>query len=947
MEFRVLGPLEVWSENSRIVLPSSRHQRVLAALLLSPNSVVPLPKLVEVLWEQRPPATATKQVQNCVSALRERLGGAGNGLIATDGPGYRIALAEDQLDLLRFQHGVATAGGLATAGRLSESVIELRAALRLWRGPALDGLGASALASRTARLDEQRITAIEQCVERQLVLGQHREVVDELAELVVDHPLREGPQRLLMLALYRCGRKAEALAVFRRLRTRLADELGVDPGVEVRELHEGILRADSALAAPARDAAQPAAPESVPTMEPAVEPIPDDPDLLRIDRAEHELAVAIIRQWTAEAEMRSLNRPEPVHVRWSSTGRPVAAVASAVLGENGIDCRSERLSLRGDLTDVVARFRELPARQLVVLGEPGAGKTVLAILLTIGLLRDPVAGSPTPVLLPLASWNPHREHLHRWLTRTLLEEYPGLANTAAYGPDVAARLVAERRVLPVLDGLDETPPGLHAAAIDALDQAVAGGGPLVVTCRSVEYESAVRDAGAILTKAAVIEIEPVELDDAIAFLTARKRIGDRRWEPVVDHLRRHPAGALAQALSTPLMVDLARTAYTSPATDPAELRDTALFPDRGAIEEHLLDAYLPAVYPHRPPPPGPRGRSTQPRRYDPQQAQQWLTFLAAQLHSMGIRELAWWRLSRAVPLSARSILSGLPPAALFAITGWLAGGARIGLVYGLSFALAGCAAHAFGTPPEPMRVELRFRGITPRFVGRFAIGVTSGVALGLAWSLAVEFVILLAVVFGLSVGLHVLLDAPVDAKRVSSPSVVLKQDRLAALLFSLSFAVSLGLFYAVAFAFTREVRTVVVWDGTFELVTALAAGLASALLGRFLNGRVGSLAYGLAGTAIGGLVFPRAATVEAALVAGIVFGLAVGLAVCLSRAWGVFCLSRIWLAARGRTPLQLMSFLDDARRRGVLRQVGAVYQVRHARLQDNLATRSARPVSAP
>jgi hypothetical protein len=125
---------------------------------------------------------------------------------------------------------------------------------------------------------------------------------------------------------------------------------------------------------------------------------------------------------------------------------------------------------------------------LVVLGEPGAGKTVLAMLFTLGLLADPEPNEPIPVLLPLSSWNPQREHLHTWLANKLLDDYPGLANTASYGPRAATRLIVGGRVLPVLDGLDETPPELHAAAINALDRAIAGGRPLMVTCRSTEYE---------------------------------------------------------------------------------------------------------------------------------------------------------------------------------------------------------------------------------------------------------------------------------------------------------------------------------------------------------------------------------------------------------------------------------------------------------------------------
>jgi DNA-binding SARP family transcriptional activator len=984
MDFRVLGTLEVWSDDARVALPSQRHQRVLAALLITPNAVVSLPRLVDALWEERPPATATKQVQNCVSALRERLGGAGGDLISTEPPGYRMTVAEDQLDSLRFHRGLATARRLAAEGRPAEAVAASRAALRLWRGPALAGLGTAPLTSRAALLDEQRLDAIEECVDWRLALGEHREVVDELAELVVEHPLRERPNGQLMLALFRGGRQADALKAFQQLRLRLADELGIDPGADLLDLHERILRGDGGLT-PSAAAGRPRAPE-LPVRAEGAEP-PRAPELpvgtgalgasggaarrasaerpaaagrvvpaatpeQRLDTAAEELGAAIARQWTTEAELRSLHRPEPVHVTWSSTGRPVAAVATAVLGadahadgdpdaaDNGDANRSERMALRGDLTDVVGKFRQLPCRQLAVLGEPGAGKTVLAIQLALGLLRDRAQGEPVPVLLPLASWNPDREHLYGWLARRLVEEYPGLANSAVYGRDAATRLVAEGRVFPVLDGLDETPPGLHAAAIDALDQAVADGRPLVVTCRTVEYEQAVRAAGGILARAAVVEIEPVGLDDAIAFLTARKRLGDHRWQPVVDHLRRDPGGAFAQALGTPLMVDLARTAYTHPATDPAELRDPVRFPDRRAIEEHLLAAYLPAVYAQRPPPPpASYSRAAPSPRYEPEQAGNWLAFLARHLHRAGTHELAWWQLDRAVPRLATGLLLGLPPGLLFGLAGLLAAGPWIGLVYGLSFALAGCVAHGIGSRPGPLRVELRFQGTAARFLGRFAIGVGIGVGLGLGWSLAAPVVAVLALVFGVGIGLHVWLDTPADVNRVSSPANVLRQDRVAAALFTLSLALSLGLFYGMAFAFTRQVRFVTVAGGRFDLVLALAGGCAAALMGRYLLGRTGSVAYGLAGVAVGGLVFPRSDSLAAGIAVGLVFGLAVGLAVCLSRAWGAFGLNRIWLAARGATPLQLMRFLDDAHRRGVLRQVGAVYEFRHARLQDSLAAR--------
>ncbi|MCU1666164.1 MAG: hypothetical protein JWR58_6229 [Pseudonocardia sp.] len=932
LEFRVLGTLEVTSDGSRLSLPSTRHQRVVAALLLAPNSVVPLSKLVEAVWFDEPPATAVKQVQNCVSVLRERLAGGGP-VILTDGPGYRIAVSEDQLDLLRFHRGLSDARTFAAEGRLADAVREARAALGLWRGSVLDGLCIPVLTNRVTLLNEQRLGAIEQCVDWQFELGEHRDVAAELMELVAEHPLREKLHGQLMLALNRGGRQADALKVFHDLRTRLVDELGIDPGSEVLRLHERVLagepQAPRTVSGPSAAAAGAGA--AVP-----VAGLRDD----RLDRAVRELASAISRQWTVEVEMRSLNRPEPVPLRWSSTGRQVAAVASAVLGDGRDGARPDRLSLSGGLGDVVGQFRQLPTRQLVVLGEPGAGKSVLAILLTLGLLAEPLPAEPIPVLLPLASWNPHREHLHRWLARRLVEEYPALANRSAYGRDAATRLVLEGRVVPVLDGLDEMPPALHAAAIDALDQAVAGGRPLVVTCRSTDYELAVNQAGSMLARAAVVEIEPVEVDDAIAFLTARRRLGETRWQPVVDHLRRNPAGVLAQALRTPLMVDLARTAYAHPGSNPVDLCDTTRFPDRGTIEGHLLDAYLPAVYRQAPAPPAQDDRPTAARSYDPNQAERWLTFLAQHTHRLPAGDLAWWQLDKAVPRLVSSLYLGLPAAVLFAVAGWLAGGPAIGMIYGLSFAAAGCLSHAFGRRSGPLRVEFRIRGTTVRFLRRFAVGVVIAVSLGLGWSLSVGVVILLAMVFGLAVGAHVWVGTPVDARLVSSPASVLRNDRVAALSFSLSMLVSLGLFYGMAFAFTRETRFIEVLGGRFDLVLVLAGGLASALLGRFLTRNTGSVAYGLAGAVVGGLVFPRATNPTTAIAVGTVFGLAVGLTACLARAWGAAVLSRVWLASRGHTPLRLMRFLDDAHRRGVLRQVGAVYQFRHLRLEERLTVRS-------
>lgn len=655
-------------------------------------------------------------------------------------------------------------------------------------------------------------------------------------------------------------------------------------------------------------------------------------DSPQLDRAMRELAVAVRHQWEVEAEIRHLHRPRPMVVTWAPTGRPVTTHAPVTDGSAG---------LHGDLTTIVGDFRAVSATQLVVLGEPGAGKTVAAILLTLGLLADPRPSEPVPVLLPLASWNPREQHLHTWLSRKLVQNYPGLASSTAYGRDAAARLVAEHRVMPVLDGLDEMPAERRVAAIDALDRLAARGGPLVVTCRAVEYEHAVRQGGAILTHAAVVELEPVQLEAVIAYHTDCEPVASARWQPVVDHLRRDPTGPLAQALCTPLMVDLARTAYRDPARDPAELCDVTRFTDRAQYEDHLLDEYLPAVYSPWPAPPDRCPPAKRPR-YDPRQARQWLTFLADHLRRTQTQDIAWWRIDRTMSRAVAGLIFSIVPAALFAVAGWRAGGPAIGLVYGIAFGLGGWVAHRLGRRPGPRRVELRFTGTSTRFLVRSAIGATVGTGLGLSWSVPPGMVALLAIVFALSVGTHAWFDTPADAAGVTSPRSVLRNDLVAGLWFTASFSLAVSVFYYTAFVYTEEGRFIVLFQGSFDLVTALAAGTAAAMLGRYLLGTIGSVAYGSAGLVVGGLVFSRASEVSTAITASVSIGVAVGIAVYLTRASGAFAAGRLWLAARRHLPLRTMRFLDDAHRRGLLRQVGPVYQFRHARLAERLAAHHSR-----
>jgi DNA-binding SARP family transcriptional activator len=256
-EFRILGPLEAWVGRERQQLGGPRQERVLAVLLLEANRVVPLYRLVDAAWGEDPPNTAPHQVRKMVADLRRRLPGPAS-LIVTDGPGYRMVVGDDQLDLRMFEVRLARAREAEAAGLLSNTVTQLQAALALWRGPALAGLASPLIRSAAEALDERRMTALEHLLDLRLTSGEARELVGDLRTLVAEYPLREELRGQLMLALYRSGRQAEALQSYDEGRRLLADELGIDPGPGLARRYEEILRNDPDLHLPASPA-EPAA----------------------------------------------------------------------------------------------------------------------------------------------------------------------------------------------------------------------------------------------------------------------------------------------------------------------------------------------------------------------------------------------------------------------------------------------------------------------------------------------------------------------------------------------------------------------------------------------------------------------------------------------------------------------------------------------------------------
>ncbi|MEW2301482.1 BTAD domain-containing putative transcriptional regulator [Streptomyces sp. NPDC006655] len=250
IRFRILGSLECWDGDERVHVGGPVNERVLVTLLLEPQRVLPVHRLIEAVWDQDAPATAAHQVRKAVAELRQRIPD-GRTLIATDGPGYRASVTLEQLDLLQFTDALQRARDHVAAGRTTEATALLRKALTLWRGPVLSGSGGAVLDAASASLEERRTTAVEQLFELRLEAGESAALIAEIREAIRDNPLREPLRGHLMLALYRSGRQAEALEEYGTIRAVLDEELGIQPGTSLRDLHQAILRNDPSLNGPA------------------------------------------------------------------------------------------------------------------------------------------------------------------------------------------------------------------------------------------------------------------------------------------------------------------------------------------------------------------------------------------------------------------------------------------------------------------------------------------------------------------------------------------------------------------------------------------------------------------------------------------------------------------------------------------------------------------------
>ncbi|MBE1530495.1 AfsR/SARP family transcriptional regulator [Actinomadura algeriensis] len=251
MHFKTLGTLEA-SDGHTMLTPSAPKQRsVLCLLLTTPNEVVSTGAFFEELWDNDPPASAQTTLQTYVYQLRKRFGAgdpvwAAENMLVTRHGGYTLLTPEDGIDVTRFETLVAAGRSALDGGRLELASRTLRAALALWRGPALvDVTAGPRLETHRVRLEEARIHAIKMKIKAEMTMGNQQQVVGELRELVATYPLNEWFHHQLMLALSRTGRRQEALEVYHNLRRVLIDELGIEPNYDMRDLQQGILCADA------------------------------------------------------------------------------------------------------------------------------------------------------------------------------------------------------------------------------------------------------------------------------------------------------------------------------------------------------------------------------------------------------------------------------------------------------------------------------------------------------------------------------------------------------------------------------------------------------------------------------------------------------------------------------------------------------------------------------
>jgi hypothetical protein len=683
-------------------------------------------------------------------------------------------------------------------------------------------------------------------------------------------------------------------------------------------------------------------------------------------RAADDLARAVQAQWQEEAKLHRLQDPWPLPVRWVAADADIQEHWNLIFPDAPNDTLS-RQRLAGELSEAREIYGKLPHGRIVVIGPPGSGKSIFAIVLVLQIIGHRQSGDAVPVIFPAGTWDPSEVGLSEWLIGYLVENYHLGGRLERDNRAIARTLVFSGKILPFVDGIDEMPPQLRPLAIERLNRSLGAEQSVVVTCRADEYHQVVDSADG-LTFAAVLELEPLSNRTIIQYLndtTPGGRRG-RRWEHVFARLVEEPNGTLAQVLSSPLMISLVRTVYGDSPRDPQELLDQK-FRDRLALEDHLLDQLIPAAYYDS-------LQTGTSRVWSAEDVTPWLTFLARQMADSDRTDLAWWRLERSVPWVVSELLNaGLCGIALAVALDPFIGCCFVLLV----ISIRACLKSRPNSLEELLRGRLnRFHflplvGFITGLSGRMTLERRIGVSIGrlAGFSVGAYQVLYLheagtdlyiAVARGVSAGLAVGLAVSFFAVSLRyAPSEVQFDSQRGLRMFAQHLLKSLVIGSGIGVAAS------VLVNSTFGILVGLTIWITLGLidgLNLWLDvstdtmtalsprstcraDRFAALSRGAAvGVAISSVVFAAftlaygwTAAIAPALGWGVVFAISDRLEGVGATVWGRYLVAKMLLALRNRLPWRFMTFLDDAHAHEVLRRAGAVYQFRHARLQTHLS----------
>jgi hypothetical protein len=611
------------------------------------------------------------------------------------------------------------------------------------------------------------------------------------------------------------------------------------------------------------------------------------------------LAEALERSYAREAGARRLQDPHPLPTRWA------AAEPDLMDHLRNIWPAGKMPAGLLDSRTLLDAFLQVPTGRLVLLGGAGSGKTVAALGFALDFLQVRLVGERVPVILPLSSWDQARLDFRSWIAARIIETDSSMAKSDVAGVTWAQRAVDKRLILPILDGLDELPAAVKSGVLHTLNAVLETDEQVLVTCREEQYRVAV-DGGDVLTAAVVLRLEPLDFDAVAQYLPRTTRPerhtnGETKWDPVLAQLRNRPTVAVhasvLDVLSTPLMVWLGRVRYSDTRADPQELLQPR-FVDRKVLREFLLDGMIPALYA------GPAAGGRDVRRV--KDAERYLTRIAVDLSRRHGPNLRWWRMADDLPLRTMRTVVAAGAGGLSTAVASVILGLRIDLWAALLFAvgfggIVGVAVWLLPWlrgPAEPtiignaVPLQLRqigaYAGTGLATVAMMLVSAVTETRLGhwlppmgmggsLYWAVLGFLPFFVIVVAGA-------LGRPVEADDAVSPIHLIRADRLSAL-----------------------TQGSLIGLGAMLLVTTASIS---------------------------------ALNLPSALVLGAGFGTTAGMVWAIAgSAWGRFVLLRLYFGVVRRYPFRLVGFLDDAHRRGVLRQVGATYQFRHELLQSRLLER--------